>query len=369
MAESKENKDNNQTSETEKDETESSGLDWLAGYMKQSLGLTENKAVKVLDEVSFEGIAKYIKEKKCKNIITMAGAGISTSAGIPDFRSKGTGLYDNLEKYNLPCPEAIFTIDYFKENPEPFFVLAKELFPGKFKPTPCHYFIRLLHDKGLLLRHYSQNIDTLERVAGLPGEKLVEAHGTFHSSHCLICDKQYTLEWIKEKIFKDTIPKCDETECDGVVKPDIVFFGEALPKRFAECYAEDFGKCDMLIVMGTSLKVQPFASLTSRVPVECPRLYINLEKTDDSSGNFLAALMFGHNFDFDSEDCYRDVFKQSTCDDGCLELADKIGWKKELDKLIKEEYSKIDKENKTADKSPAKSPSTASGSKTKSKQS
>lgn len=119
------------------------------------------------------------------------------AAGIPDFRSVGTGLYHNLEKYNLPHPEAIFELNYFHNNPKPFFVLAKELYPGTFKPTVCHYFIRLLHEKGILLRHYTQNIDTLERVAGIPEEKLVEAHGTFYTGHCLTCRAKYQLDWMK----------------------------------------------------------------------------------------------------------------------------------------------------------------------------
>lgn len=79
-----------------------------------------------------------------------------TAAGIPDFRSPGSGLYDNLQKYELPNPQAIFEIGFFQRNPQPFFTLAKELYPGSFKPTVCHYFIRLLSEKGLLLRHYTQ---------------------------------------------------------------------------------------------------------------------------------------------------------------------------------------------------------------------
>ena len=77
--------------------------------------------------------------------------------------------------------------------------MAKELFPGKFDPTPCHYFLKLLLDKGLLLRLYTQNIDTLERVAGIDEEKLVEAHGTFYTSHCIkrSCNTEYTLTWMK----------------------------------------------------------------------------------------------------------------------------------------------------------------------------
>lgn len=119
------------------------------------------------------------------------------AAGIPDFRSPKSGLYHNLEKYNLPHPQAIFELDFFIDNPEPFFVLAKQLMPVGFKPTPSHYFIRLLWEKGLLLRHYTQNVDTLERVAGLPDDVLVEAHGTFHTGHCLKCKAKYTLEWMK----------------------------------------------------------------------------------------------------------------------------------------------------------------------------
>lgn len=119
------------------------------------------------------------------------------AAGIPDFRSPGSGLYHNLQKYKLPHPQAIFELDFFIENPKPFFELAKELFPGSFKPTISHYFIRLLLEKKILLRHYSQNIDTLERVAGIPEDRIVEAHGTFYTGHCLKCRKEYSLEWMR----------------------------------------------------------------------------------------------------------------------------------------------------------------------------
>lgn len=97
----------------------------------------------------------------------------------------------------MPHPQAIFELEFFYENPKPFFELAKELYPGSFKPTICHYFIKLLMEKGMLLRHYTQNIDTLERVAGIPGDKIVEAHGTFHTGHCLECRIEYTQEWMK----------------------------------------------------------------------------------------------------------------------------------------------------------------------------
>ncbi|KAJ3591350.1 hypothetical protein NHX12_009295 [Muraenolepis orangiensis] len=272
-------------------------LDFLRNLFSSTLGLSS--AEKVLDELTLEGVARYIQSGTCKAIVCMVGAGISTSAGIPDFRSPGTGLYANLLKYDLPYPEAIFQIDYFKKHPEPFFALARELYPGQFKPTVCHYFMRMLKDKGLLRRCYSQNIDTLERVAGLQGDDLIEAHGTFFTSHCVSfsCRKEYNLDWMK----------------------DIVFFGESLP---------DFPQCDLLIVMGTSLQVQPFAGLVGRVSKSCPRLLINMEKAGEADP-VLGVLGFGGGMDFDSDKAYRDVAHISTCDEGCLTLADLLGWKEQ----------------------------------------
>ncbi|XP_076454319.1 NAD-dependent protein deacetylase sirtuin-2-like [Babylonia areolata] len=349
-------------SSPEEEEPSSSTMDRLTQLMSRVLHTggrggaeeeEEEEVPRVLEELTLEGVARYIQSGKCKNIVTMVGAGISTSAGIPDFRSPGSGLYDNLQQYNLPNPQAIFMIDFFMENPKPFFVLAKELFPGSLKPTLCHYFIQMLHSKGLLLRHYTQNIDTLERVAGLPTDKLVEAHGTFHTAHCLQCGARYTLPWMKEKIFADEIPMCSEEDCTGVVKPDIVFFGEALPGRFSQCAMKDLKQCDLLIVMGTSLVVQPFASLVSRVPPSTPRLYVNLEKPPAAGEDFLSLLMgIGSGFCFDDDKNYRDVFQQMTCDDGSAKLAELLGWGKELRSLMKKEHARIDKEMAAQGKKP-----------------
>ncbi|XP_038641932.1 NAD-dependent protein deacetylase sirtuin-2 isoform X2 [Scyliorhinus canicula] len=316
-------------------------MDFLRNLLSRSLDLREQQPTNILDELSLGGIAKYILNKKCEKIICMVGAGISTSAGIPDFRSPGTGLYHNLQKYELPYPEAIFETGYFKQHPEPFFALAKELYPGQFKPTVCHYFMRMLRDKKLLLRCYTQNIDTLERVVGLKDEDLIEAHGTFYTSHCTnsVCRKQYNLEWMKTQIFTKPLPKCEQ--CNSVVKPDIVFFGESLPQRFFATMESDFPKCDLLIIMGTSLQVQPFASLASRVSDTTPRLLINKEIT--RQGNPVMALLgLGASFNFDSEKAYRDVAYVGSCDDGCLALADLLGWKEELEDIVKKEHALID---------------------------
>uniref|UniRef100_A0A8C2XDJ9 NAD-dependent protein deacetylase n=1 Tax=Cyclopterus lumpus TaxID=8103 RepID=A0A8C2XDJ9_CYCLU len=297
-------------------------MDFLRNLFSSTLGL--GSADKVLDELTLDGVAQYIKSGKCKNILCMVGAGISTSAGIPDFRSPETGLYANMQKYNLPYPEAIFQIDYFKKHPEPFFALAKELYPGQFKPTICHYFMKLLKDKGHLRRCYTQNIDTLERVAGLEGDDLIEAHGTFFTSHCVsfCCRQEYNLDWMRDKIFSEDIPRCDK--CSSLVKPDIVFFGE---NGGSACMFEgnDFPRCDLLIIMGTSLQVQPFAGLVGRVSKGCPRLLINMEKAGQVSLHpRMEVLTWCPFFLFLLS---RDVAHISTCDDGCLALAELLGWK------------------------------------------
>ena len=127
-------------------------------------------------------VAGLISSGAARNVVVMVGAGVSVAAGIPDFRTPGTGLYDNLEDYGLPRPEAIFELNFFADNPKPFYRLCRELWPGQYSPTATHHFIRLLHEKGVLTRCYTQNIDSLESAAGLPAQKLVAAHGNFDSA-------------------------------------------------------------------------------------------------------------------------------------------------------------------------------------------
>lgn len=177
-----------------------------------------------------ESVAKLLASDSIKNVVVLAGAGISTASGIPDFRSPDTGLYANLAKYSLPYPEAIFEISYFNSKPQPFFTLSKELYPGNFQPTLTHYFLRLLHEKGKLLRVFTQNIDTLERLAGLPADRIVEAHGSFATSRCLRCKKTVEETWMREKCMRGEVAYCPDAKCKsktaggrgGLVKPDIV---------------------------------------------------------------------------------------------------------------------------------------------------
>ena len=140
-----------------------------------------------------------IMNRKFKKILVLTGAGISTPSGIPDFRTPGTGIYDNLAKFNVPYPEAIFEKEYFKRNPKPFFRIAKDLLPNKrqYKPNKIHYFIRLLQEKKILHRLYTQNIDSLETLAGIRPDKLVEAHGSFKSAKCTKCSNIFPSDYVE----------------------------------------------------------------------------------------------------------------------------------------------------------------------------
>ncbi|XP_072172130.1 NAD-dependent protein deacetylase sirtuin-2-like [Diadema setosum] len=284
---------------------------------------------------SLEDVARRILLKKSRNVVVMAGAGISTPSGIPDFRSPGSGLYDNLQQYHIPYPEAIFDIGFFRKNPKPFFTLAKELYPsGKYRPNYVHYFVRMLHDRGILLRMYTQNIDGLERLAGIPGEKLVEAHGTFTTCTCTKCGFEHDGEEVKDLIFADKVPKCKRQTCMGVVKPNIVFFGEDLPKRFFY-YMKDMPQCDLLIIMGTSLEVYPFAGIMDSVRPFIPRVLINREAV----GSFVRPSS--------SSSAMNGRFTNDLAVTGDLvecvqKFARILGWKKAMEDLIRENEAALD---------------------------
>jgi NAD-dependent histone deacetylase SIR2 len=261
---------------------------------------------------TLDALASYIKSGKVKKIVVMTGAGISTSAGIPDFRSPETGLYANLARLNLPYAEAVFDISYFRSKPEPFYALAHELYPGKYRPTVTHSFIRLLHDKGLLLKVFTQNIDCLEREAGVPDDKMIEAHGSFARQSCIECKAPYPDADIRAHIDAKTIPRC--YECKGLVKPEIVFFGEQLPAAFFAARGAP-QEADLCIVMGTSLTVQPFASLPGLCREGVPRVLINKERVGGLGSGTDDMLMLGD------------------CDEGVRKLAEACGWGEELDAL------------------------------------
>jgi len=273
-------------------------------------------------------IALGLKAGRYKNVIVMTGAGLSTAAGIPDFRSPDKGLYATLKVTfpELNKPEEIFDLAYFKENPKPFWKLCKELnlcggANTKYKPTKAHYLSLLLSKKKILRRAYTQNIDGLDLMTGLSPDLLVEAHGGGRTASCVECEAVQDVKRVRKVLLGKGIPKC--TKCSGLCKPDITFFGEALPKRFAEMKEDDFCECDLLIVMGTSLQVAPFCNLVADVGRSIPRLLINLTEVRDE------LFLFKH------EKNYRDVFVKDTCDAGVERLVNLCGWKSDFQKLVK----------------------------------
>lgn len=292
----------------------------MGGSSSKSEGLQEEELVRKLSGGEY------------KNIVIMCGAGISVNAGIPDFRSPSAGLYFKLRKYNLPYPEAVFDGNYFRQDPRPFYGLIREIFPETLSPTTTHKFFSLLHQKGLLRRIYTQNIDALEVLARIPPEKIIEAHGSFQSAYCTQCQQTYDLRWLKREIFSpetnDEVPKCEK--CQGVVRPDVVLFGESLPGKFWSHQTEDFSCCDLLLVLGTSLVVSPFNTLVGKPKSSVSRCYINKTKPGASSSLLGWALNMTARIDFSKSN---DLVLLGDADETVTRLCEAAGWGEELAKV------------------------------------
>ena len=168
-----------------------------------------------------------------------------------------------------------------------------------------------------MLKCFTQNIDCLERSAGVPDEAIVEAHGSFARQRCIECKTLYPDEEMRQKVAAMEVPHCPVPECNGLVKPDIVFFGEQLPEKFFQSSRLP-AAADLAIVMGTSLKVHPFAMLPGMVGDGVPRVLINRERVGD----------LGCASD--------DVLLLEDCDDGVRKLAEALGWWEELVSVWKE---------------------------------
>lgn len=328
-------------------------------------------------DLSLSAVASLISSGRVKNVIVMSGAGISTNSGIPDFRSPDKGLYTSPEfrsrftRNGAGSWSQLFSQAGLMQSTEDFYLVMKEVFgpavDGRYKPTLTHFFLKLLHDKGILLRNYTQNIDMLERLVGIPQEKLVESHGTFARARCVSCRsacKDMKGYW--HDVLGDMIPRCEA--CNGVMRPDVVFFGESMPADFSDRQVEDFQKCDLLLVMGTSLKVYPFAGLANQVSNLTPRVLFNNEavgpfthgsrwsivsedeyddddKAGDNGKDKSKDLLAGRNLDAavhlervkhkeEFTNAYRDIALLGDIDTSVLELVKTIGWTDELKHII-----------------------------------
>ena len=161
---------------------------------------------------------------------------------------------------------------------------------------------------------FTQNIDCLEQRAGVPQDKVVAAHGSFATQRCIDCKKEFDEEKMLEHVDRGDVPRCEDEGCGGLVKPDIVFFGEQLPKEFND-RAYRVTMADLVLVVGTSLSVYPFAALPEQSQQGRPRVLFNLERV----GNM------GSRAD--------DVLQLGDCDAGIRKLADALGWRQELEKF------------------------------------
>jgi len=189
--------------------------------------------------------------RRAERIVVLTGAGISTAAGIPDFRGP-QGLYVT-RRYD---PERVFDIAAFKREPEPFFEFTRDFMSvlDAIKPTFTHLFLAELEAEGKVRALITQNIDVLHQQAG--SRAVIPIHGGYWTSHCLECRAEFDLNDLTRMLAEVEVPKCS---CGGLVKPDVVFFGEAVDG--IDAAVEAVAECDLMLVLGSSLTVYPAAFL------------------------------------------------------------------------------------------------------------
>jgi len=188
---------------------------------------------------------------KGKRIVFFGGAGVSTESGIPDFRSDG-GLFK--QKWGDLTPEMMLSQSFFYLHPDKFFEFYREnMLHPEAKPNAAHIFLARLEEKKKLRGIVTQNIDGLHRAAG--NRLVYEIHGSVHENYCMDCNRQYDLAWLMQT---SGVPRCEK--CGGVVKPYVVLYGEGLEKYTCMGACREISNCDVLIVAGTSLEVEPAAS-------------------------------------------------------------------------------------------------------------
>ncbi len=192
-----------------------------------------------------------------KRIVALTGAGVSTMSGIPDFRSSD-GLYSR--KYGRLDVETIVSIDFFRSHPDIFYSWALPYWFNmeSFRPNIVHTTLKRMEDKGLLsLGIYTQNVDYLHERAG--SRKVYPLHGSLERAYCTNCNAYHTYGEIAPVVRAGKVPVC--RDCGSVVKPDIVFYGENLDMSMLQRAENAFANADLVLVLGTSLIVNPAAAL------------------------------------------------------------------------------------------------------------
>lgn len=192
--------------------------------------------------------------RKSKQAVVLTGAGISTPSGIPDFRSEGTGLWSRDE------PLMVASLNTFRTDPEQFFVwfrpLAYRIFNAQ--PNPAHLSLAVLQEKGFIQSIITQNIDGLLQKAG--SKNVIEMHGSLRTLTCTNCFHETDSQsYLKSFVEQGNLPYCPE--CGGILKPDVILFGEQLPRQAWYAAQRASRGCDLMIVAGSSLEVLPVAGL------------------------------------------------------------------------------------------------------------
>lgn len=217
--------------------------------------------------------------KKSNNIVFFGGAGVSTASGIPDFRS-ATGLYN--EKNNKGySPEYMLSHEFFREHPREFMdYVRNNLIYEEAKPNKCHLALKKLEDMGKLKGIVTQNIDSLHQLAG--SKNVVEIHGNLRDYHCVNCGKYLSFGDMKDRDFSIKCPNCG-----GVLRPDVVLYGEALDLENINNAINLIENAEILIVGGSSLMVYPAAGFIDYFRGDTLVL-INKTKTNyDSRADFV----------------------------------------------------------------------------------
>jgi NAD-dependent deacetylase len=192
--------------------------------------------------------------RSADSVVALTGAGISVPSGIPDFRSPGTGLWENVD------PMEVAHIDVFHRDPERFWSFYGDRFQTleDKRPNRAHFALAVLEQAGFLDAVITQNIDRLHARAG--SRELIEVHGTIAHSSCLGCGARYPIEDVRARQRTDPagVPRC---RCGEPLKPDVVLFGEYLPVE-ALARAEQYAAgADLMLCLGSSLEVYPVAQL------------------------------------------------------------------------------------------------------------
>jgi NAD-dependent deacetylase len=195
--------------------------------------------------------------RNCRRAVVLTGAGISTPSGIPDFRSTESGLWSHFD------PFEVASLNSFRYNPEKFFnwIRPLALDMNAAQPNPAHLALARLEQEGYLKAVITQNIDGLHQRAG--SGRVLEVHGSMGSLTCVSCYAKFEAQdHIQPFLEQGVIPRCPD--CQSVLKPDVVLFGEQLPVRTWLQAQETSKNCDVMIVAGSSLEVLPVAGLPMR---------------------------------------------------------------------------------------------------------